>query len=256
MAQWQDGHEHRVLAEAAGTAAKPGIQHVVVVGARDQFRQGGRAAGKQHGGNLAGVGPHLGQPALDFCVVRRSGDHRAQVDLVRSGHAGDENQAQGWRIPADLGRHVAVVEIAQAIGNHIGRGPRSLEEGADLAVAMGAQRRHRNRTDARQSEVGQHEVGTVGQLQHDAVLRLDAGGEKTAGQAPRTGHQVGIAQAQFAADQRRLARMARGTALQQLRNRDAFPPAALAVARRHVGGPGHAAVEHAHLLFHAGFPGL
>jgi hypothetical protein len=201
----------------------------------------------------AGIGLVAGQPRRDGGLRQRRGDHRAQVDLPRARLAGDEDMAQGPARRADFARHFAVVEAADAIRDHVGRGARGREEVADLAVAMRAQRHHRNRADARQGEVGEDEFGAVGQLQHHAVLRLDAGIEEAAGQAPRTGDQVGVAQAQIAADQRRLVRKPRGSALQQLRNRDAFPPAALAVARRHVGGPGHAAFEHACLLVLAGW---
>ena len=78
-----------------------------------------------------------------------------------------------------------------------------------------------------------------------AAATTSAGVEEAAGQPPRTGNQIGVRQAQIAADQRRLARQARGAALQELRNRDAFPPATPAVKRRRIGGPGHAAFEHA-----------
>jgi len=139
------------------------------VGTRDQLGQGCRATRKQHRGDLARIGIVPGQPRRNRLIRQGRGDHRPQVDLARTGFAGNEDMAQGQRVGAYFARHLAVIEVADAIGNYVGRGARGLEEVADFAVAMGAQRHHRNRADARQRKVGQHELGAVGQLQHHAV---------------------------------------------------------------------------------------
>ena len=71
-----------------------------------------------------------------------------------------------------LGRHLAVVEVADLVGNEISPGAGMAEEVADLVVPMGPQRHHRDDADLLQRKEGEDEFGNVGKLHDDTVEGL------------------------------------------------------------------------------------
>ena len=249
MPQGQDGHEHRVLAETAGTATEAGVEHVIVVGARDQFRQRSRAARKQHGRHFRRIGAQRREDRLHRCWPAS-----AQLIIARksccpaAGSPTTNTARRAGKSALDFHGHRAVVESTDPVRNHICNRARGAHEVPDLAVPMGAQRHHRNGADARQREIGVDKLGTLGSCSTTRSSgRMPASMNRQESRS-EVSAKLPVAQALPRADEGGLLRVARGAAGQHLRDGDAFPPATGTVARRLIGGPGHAAVEHCLLL--------
>ncbi len=155
-------------------AAQPRVQHVVVVCARDQLRQRGRAAGQQHRRHVTGVGPARAQRVVERRVGRRRVDAIAQAALARQRLAGDEHRAQLRELLLHLRRHGREVEVADRVRHDVGHRAGGAQEVPHLGVAVRAQRHHRDGADPVQRQVGDDEVDGVRQLQHHAVAGREA----------------------------------------------------------------------------------
>ena len=242
--QRQDRHEHRVLAEVGEAAALLGVVDVVLVRARDELGQRGRAAREQHQRHFA----RIERRGVERCprVGRR---HRcveqlAQRGLSRERLAGDEHLLQRGAGGAHFLGHRAVVEIAQPVGNDVAHRAGGGDEMLHFGVAVRAQRHHRDRPGADQAKVGVNELGNIGQLQHHAVERFEAGMYEVRGEPLDALHELRVADAFRAVHQRDLVRARGRRGGERAGNRDALPIAARPIVARERVGPRRAACEH------------
>ena len=123
----------------AGGAAQPRVEHVVVVGARNQLRQRRRAARQQHRRHVGRAGVR----ATGAGASRQAG----QRELAGRRFAGHEHVLSAGELGLHLLRHRPEVEAADDVGDDVGDRAGSAQEVPHLGVAVRAQRHHRNGAD-------------------------------------------------------------------------------------------------------------
>ena len=152
--------------------------------------------------------------------------------------------ASGREVALHLGRHLAVVERADDVGDDVGDGTAGPQEMADLGLPMRPQRHHGDRADAVQREVDRDELDRVRQLHDDAIAGAQAACEEGRGQRVDLGDQVAIGQPAVGRDDRDPVGNARRRPRDHRGDVDAFPQAGLAIRSGDVVGPARERVVH------------
>ena len=226
----QREQQHRILRHAAHRRSGLRVVGVVVVRARYQLRDAGRAAGELEDARIGrrdadGGEPRLGQRRRPLEQFLQQG----QRDAVPEGAA----------LGTDALDHRLELEIPLALRVDAGAGAGELHELADFRVAMRHQRGDRDGADLLQREVEQHEFGDVGQRRHHAVERLEPQLEEVQRQVVGDAVQVGVGELALAVDQRDAVRVFAEHRGEFLRERLVLPIALGAIARGEFGREGH-----------------
>src|SRR5215472_14788851 len=126
--------------------------------------------------------------------------------------------------------HETVIKIAELIGNHASGGSRKLNKLADLCVAVRDERGNRNAAHLLQSDVENHELSDVRQLDDDTIERTKSDLQEIERQVGGQAVEFGIGDRAVAVDQRNSVRVPVKNNSVFLRERLVDPIALLAVA--------------------------
>ena len=142
------------------------VVDVVVVGARNQLRQSGRAAGHQQQGRRTRVDRQT-------VAARTVEIGQLREGLERSGFSVDEHMAQP-RIVVHQGLgEFPIVESGDPVSNDETDRTADVGEVIELGVPMTRQAHHRDSARAQESEQCDGELSGIRKLQHHPVARRD-----------------------------------------------------------------------------------
>ncbi len=223
----QAGQVDGVAVQFAGLGAGPGVEAVVVVGARDQLRDAGGAAGDQQQSEARRVRVR---------EVPWFGVERGQRG-VRAGLAVHQDVAQLGCPGGDLAGEVAVVEARQPVGDDVGDGGREPGQVADLGDPVGGQGEDGHRAEPGEGEEQHGERAGVGQLDEHPVARRDAEAVQTCRQPVGALVELPVGQPLLARHQGEAPSVRRRPVREQPAEGAAVPVAGGGVARGVLGGP-------------------
>ena len=189
----QHVQQHVAHADLARRRGDLGVVQVVVVGARDQLGDPGRAPGQQEQRRVGRVDADLLQrlaagPRFARKQVLQPHEPRVVRRLIKSLY---EAEPQVRAVGHDVGGHGREVEAARGGRHRQGLSPRYRRELGDLPPAVPGQGEHRGGPDAQQREVQVGEHRGVRQLDDDPVQRSRVRSRAAPGPGARTARLAG-----------------------------------------------------------------
>lgn len=239
MGRGQRAEVDAVLVDAADLVGAAERVDVVVVGARNEFRYAGAAAGQLEEGQVVRA-----RSTVSDRILRHVGQ---RLELARLS-AGDEHMAQRGGTGPGACRQFAVVVAAVFRGHDVRDRLGELAEVRDLRLAVGREGEDGQRADPEQCEDDLEELRDIGQLDHHPVALGDVPGEETGRQPVGAPVQLRVAPPDFrgGVDHGDPVRVRLGAFPEHGAERLAAPPARGPVPLGEVGRPGGCVVVRAH----------
>lgn len=242
VSEGQRGEVDRVGSERADLGAAAGVVDVVVVRAGDELGQPGGPAGEQEDGDRAAVRP----VRVHGCPVLGGAGRGAQLPQVHGVVAGFvaeyEDVLKGGRVVGDLDGHRLVVVVLEDVRHRDGHGLAVLDEVADLVSAVSGQCHHRDDAEAQTCVCEDHELGGVGELHHEPVVRVEPERGQAQGHGVRPFGELPVGQPPVAVDERDRVGGGVGGGVEPVADGVTFPVALRGVALGVFRGPGDSTV--------------